>query len=43
MDDLAHLLLALAVVVAPLGLAWWWLAGDRSSKRPPAHRRGREP
>jgi hypothetical protein len=43
MDDLAQLVLAVAVVVAPLGLAWWWLGVDRSFKRPPPHRRGRKP
>jgi hypothetical protein len=31
MSDLADLLLALTVVIAPLGLAWW-LLGDKARR-----------
>jgi len=35
MEDFAHLLLALVVILAPLGLAWWWLSAGASERRPP--------
>jgi uncharacterized Tic20 family protein len=35
MSDLVGLLLALTVVFAPLGLAWWLLREKATRRRPP--------